>query len=115
MLAFVQAIPYELPDDPFGLKPPPSVMAERSGDCDSKSLLLHIMLESAGIDSVIIGSKSHAHSMVGIAVTAPGKTFEFRGRRYAFAETTAIGSPIGHINPPLLSPSDWKVDFGGRK
>lgn len=115
MLAFVQAIPYELPDDPFGLKPPPAVVAERSGDCDSKSLVLYLMLEAAGIDAVIIGSTAHAHTMVGIALPAPGKTFTYKSRKYAFAEVTAIGSPIGHINPPLESPNDWRVEWSANK
>ena len=115
MLAFVQAIPYALPDDPFGLKPPPAVLAERSGDCDSKALVLYLMLEAAGIEAVIIGSNAHAHTMVGIALPAPGKSFTYRSRKYAFAEVTAIGSPIGHINPPLESPNDWRVEWSASK
>lgn len=112
VLAFVQAVPYEIPDDPFGIKPPALVVAERSGDCDSKSLLGHMILKALGVDSVIVSSKAHAHTLLGVALPASGTTFKFKGTTYAFAETTAVGSPIGFINPDLKSPSDWRVEYG---
>jgi hypothetical protein len=109
-LAFVQNIPYVEPEDPFGLRPSPLVVAERGGDCDSKALLLWMMLDQIGIDAVIVSSSAHAHSMVGIALPVSGTTFNWRGRKFAFTETTAIGSPIGHINPELTKPMDWRVE-----
>src|SRR5439155_12063698 len=39
IVAFVQGIHYEIPKEPFGLMPPALVVAEKRGDCDSKSLL----------------------------------------------------------------------------
>lgn len=112
VMAFVQAVPYEIPDDPFGIKPPALVVAERRGDCDSKSLLGHMILKALGVDSVIVSSKAHAHTLLGVALPASGTTFKFKGTTYAFAETTAVGSPIGFINPDLKSPSDWRVEYG---
>ncbi len=112
VMAFVQAVPYEIPDDPFGIKPPALVLAERRGDCDSKSLLGHVILKSLGVDTVIVSSQAHAHTLLGIALPASGTTFKFKGTNYAFAETTAIGSPIGFMNPDLKSPSDWRVEYG---
>lgn len=110
VVAFVQGIRYERPkDQPFEILPPASVVAEKRGDCDSKSLLAHLLLRELGIDSVMLSSRAHAHAMLGIAVPAPGKKFNFGGRTYAFTELTAVGSPIGHVNPELLSPDDWKI------
>jgi hypothetical protein len=110
VVAFVQDIHYERPkDQPFEILPPASVVAERRGDCDSKSLLAHLLLRELGVDSVMLSSRAHAHAMLGIAVPAPGKRFTFAGRNYAFTELTAVGSPIGHINPELLRPDDWKI------
>jgi hypothetical protein len=110
VVAFVQDIHYERPkDQPFEILPPASVVAEKRGDCDSKSLLAHLLLRELGVDSVMLSSKAHAHAMLGIAVPAPGKKFTFGGRTYAFTELTAVGSPIGHINPELLRPDDWKI------
>ncbi|HZO15496.1 MAG TPA: hypothetical protein VFB62_19625, partial [Polyangiaceae bacterium] len=110
VLTFVQEVRYEIPDDePFGVLPPPLVVRLKYGDCDSKSLLGHMILARLGIDSVLISSEAHKHTMLGVALPAPGTSFEWQGRRYAFVETTAKHSPIGHINPQLLRPNDWRV------
>jgi hypothetical protein len=111
LVTFVQSIPYVSPEDPFGLRPPTLTLAEKGGDCDTKSLLLHMMLSALGIDSVIISSTAHGHTMTAIALPVHGTTFTYQGRRYAFTETTAIGSPIGYVSPDLLKPNDWRVEF----
>lgn len=110
VVTFVQAIPYEIPEEePFGVLPPALVVSRKKGDCDSKSLLAHMILRELGIDTMMIGSSAHHHEMLGIALAVPsGKSFTYAGRKYAFTEMTAKGSPIGHINPHLLSPDDWK-------
>jgi hypothetical protein len=108
VVSFVQSVPYEIPtNEPFGLLPPALVVAERKGDCDSKALLAHMMLDALGVDSMIVTSEGHRHSMLGIALPAQGTRFKHAGREYAFTEMTAKGSPIGHINPSLLKPNDW--------
>ncbi len=110
IVTFVQDIHYERPkDQPFEILPPANVVAEKRGDCDSKSLLAHLLLREFGIDSVMLSSSAHAHAMLGVAVPAPGRRFSFGGRTYAFTELTAENSPIGHVNPELLRPDDWKV------
>jgi hypothetical protein len=84
------------------------VVSEKRGDCDSKALLGHMLMGELGIDSMLISSQVHKHSMLGVALPSGGTTFTYRGRRYAFVECTAEGSPIGHINRELLSPNDWR-------
>jgi hypothetical protein len=110
IVGFVQSIRYEIPkDEPFGLLPPARVAYEKRGDCDSKALLGHMLLKSMGIGSILLSSEAHKHAMLGIALPAPGTPFTYAGGRYAFTETTAKGSPIGHINPELLRPNDWRA------
>jgi len=110
VVTFVQAIPYEVPDkEPFGVLPPALVVSRKKGDCDSKALVAHMILHELGIDSVMLASNAHRHEMLGIALPAPGTTITYGGRRYAFTEMTAKGSPIGHVNSELLAPNDWKV------
>jgi transglutaminase-like putative cysteine protease len=118
VVAFVQSIKYEVPDEPFGLLPPALVASERRGDCDSKSLLAVVLLKKLGIDAVMIQSEAHHHTMFGIALPAPGAWIEFEGRRYAFTEATHIGWPIGQIDPKVTHPNDWhasKVHFAANK
>ena len=110
VVTFVQAIPYEIPEqEPFGVLPPALVASRRKGDCDSKALLAHMILHGLGVDTMMVGSSAHHHEMLGIALPAQGTKFTYAGRDYAFTEMTAKGSPIGHINPQLLSPDDWKA------
>lgn len=109
-MSYVQAIPYEIPKDrPFGLLPPALVVAQKKGDCDSKSLLLHILLESLGVDSVMLTSDAHRHSMLGVAIPAQGTKITHEGRSYAFVEATAKNAPLGWISKDLLKPNDWIV------
>jgi len=110
VVSFVQHVRYEIPGkQPFGVLPPALVVSEKRGDCDSKALLAHMILRRLGLDSVLISSEAHQHTMLGLALTAPGSSFTYQGRRYAFVEVTAKHSPIGHINPTLLKPSDWRA------
>ena len=110
VLTFVQEIKYRIPEDePFGVMPPALVVRNRWGDCDSKTLLAHMILRELGVRSVLISSNAHKHTMLGVAVPSPGRSFTYQGRKYAFVELTAKRSPIGHINPKLLRPNDWRV------
>lgn len=108
--SFVQAIPYQIPEKlPFGLLPPALVAARKTGDCDSKALLLHMLLASLGIDSVLLTSDAHRHSMLAVAVPAQGDKIVHEGRSYAWVETTAKNAPIGWVSKDLLKPNDWVV------
>jgi len=109
-MSYVQAIPYEIPKDrPFGLLPPALVAAQKKGDCDSKALLLHMLLDSLGVDSGLLTSDGDGHSMLGVAIPAQGTKITHEGRSYAFVETTAKNAPIGWISKELLTPNDWVV------
>jgi hypothetical protein len=110
VVTFVQSIPYEIPEGrPFGLMPPALVVSRKKGDCDSKALLGHILLDALGVDSVVLTSDAHRHSMLGIAMPAQGTTIKHKGREYAFTEMTAKGAPIGWVDRDLLKPNDWIV------
>lgn len=110
LLAFVQQIPYRLPEQhAFGVLPPPLVASRDWGDCDSKALLLIHLLDYFGIDAVLIQSQAHAHALVGVAVPTGQDGFEYRGRTYAWAETTAEHAPLGWLHPDWRTPDDWRV------
>jgi len=109
LLSFVQNIRYQIPTElPFGILPPALVASQSWGDCDSKALLLADLLTTIGIESVMISSAAHRHSMLGVAIPSSGSSFTANGRSYAFAETTAQSAPLGWISPRLLTPNDWR-------
>jgi hypothetical protein len=110
VVSFVQAVRYEIPkEEPFGILPPALVLSQQRGDCDSKAFLAQMILHELGIESMLISSQAHKHTMLGIALPVQGTTFTYGGTRYAFTECTAEGSPIGHVNAELLHPNDWKA------
>jgi hypothetical protein len=110
IITFVQNIPYEVPKaEPFGVVPPPLVVAKQRGDCDSKALLGHILLGAFGVDSVLFASDAHHHIMLGIALPANGTKATYAGRSYAMTEMTAKGAPIGHMSSSFKSPNDWRA------
>jgi hypothetical protein len=111
VVRFVQAITYRIPkQEPFGLLAPSVVVSRSWGDCDSKALLAHMILQGLGLRTVILRSKAHRHAMLGLAMpAASGHYFRYQGSRFAYVETTARGAPIGYIKRKLLHPNDWRV------
>lgn len=95
--AFVQAIPYE--HHPNGTPPkfPVETVAEGTGDCDDKSLLLAALLSRSGYDVALLDFVNDSHMAVGIA----GDHHVFGSTGYAYIETTEIGF-IGYV-PDVLA------------
>ncbi len=105
----VQQIPYEIPKgEPFGLYPPPDVVLQNRGDCDSKSLLLVILLRRLGFDAIILASDHYQHAMAGIRLPSPGAdTLTWQGREYAFTETTNAHRRIGELPADFRQTRYW--------
>lgn len=109
VISFVQNIKYRLPTEEtaaFGLLPPTIVVADGSGDCDSKALLAVVILRQLGVDAVVLLGSSLGHAALGINVAAPGKKF---GKKYSFVEVTTPGWSIGTIPPGYDIAGAWKV------
>lgn len=68
-----------------------STICGQGNDCDSRSMLLAIMLGSAGIESIMLISRDYSHALAGILLDAPGQKYklEATGDEYLFGETTA--------------------------
>lgn len=82
----VQGIPYSLPLAlRHGLRPPVSTLLFRRGDCDSKSLLLALLLEGCGLDAGLFVSFDEGHALAAVALPAPS------------TETPADGEPAGPV------------------
>ena len=114
VMSFVQTIPYRLPtESPFGLLPPALVLTDGSGDCDSKSLLAAMLLESLGIDCAILYSAKLEHAALGVVIPSSGQWFSFSGKKYYYVESTNTGWPAGKIPPEYDKPNLWQVvEFG---
>jgi hypothetical protein len=69
---FVQGIPYSVPGAvEGGLRAPLSTLLYRLGDCDSKSLLLALLLQHCDIDAGLFISLRERHALAAVAVPLP--------------------------------------------
>jgi hypothetical protein len=110
MISFVQNIEYKRPGGELDLLPPLGTLATKFGDCDTKALLLYIILERTGVDCILYWSFQYKHAMLGIAINARGNYKSYKGKNYYFVETTYPGWEIGDIDPAMDDLNLWFID-----
>lgn len=109
IIDFIQQIPYEIPDNYYGLYSPTDVLYRNAGDCDSKSVLAALILKKLGYDTAIFYSDEYRHAMLGINVPSIGEYKELNGKSYYFTEMTASGWQIGEISPDCADLKYWHI------
>ena len=123
IVAFVQDIPYQYvlsdgcqnkvgecnPYVSWGIYSPVEFMHHLKGDCDTRTVLLYTLLKNFGFDPLIINSKEYRHSMLALDLPSAGDDFLYKGRRYAYWETTNIGWMPGMLPPEMNNEAYWAV------
>lgn len=71
----------------------PKAFATESGDCDSRALLLVIMLNQLGVDAVLLVSPEYSHAVAAVDCPGQGARYELGGKSYLIADTTAKVGP----------------------
>ncbi len=80
-----------------------------AGDCDTKTIVLMLILNELGYKSVMFHSLRYKHAMIGISVPgADGDNLEINGIKYYFTETTYKNWRIGQL-PYKYSDKDYWV------
>jgi hypothetical protein len=112
VLAWVQGFHYERDFKGINFVPPLTAAFEQRGDCDSRAMVMGIILEHLGIHSILMISRDYSHAMLAVDVPGGGQRFTFNGKAYLVAETTAkVG--IGKIDSEQADWSKWLgVDLG---
>jgi hypothetical protein len=112
VLAWVQGFRYERDFAGIDFVPPLAAAFEQRGDCDSRAMVMAIILERLGIDSVLMISRTYSHAMLAVDVPGGGQRFPYGGKGYLVAETTAkVG--IGMIDASQADFTQWLgVDLG---
>ncbi|MDA3940232.1 MAG: DNA/RNA non-specific endonuclease, partial [Spirochaetia bacterium] len=109
IIDFIQQIPYEIPENDYGIFTPTEVLYKNAGDCDSKSVLAAILLQDMGYDTVLYYSKEYKHVMLGINVPSTGEYKELNGKSYYITEMTSPGWQIGDISPDCADLRYWNI------
>ena len=118
VITFVQNIKYERPGGVLDLFPPLGTIAYRFGDCESKALLLYVILEKMGVDCAMLWSYNYKHAMLGIKVNGRGNFLTANGKKYYFLETTYPNWDMGEIPPEFNNIKFWfisEIDAGYQK
>lgn len=110
VISFIQNISYERPGGTLDLLPPLGTLAKKYGDCDSKALLLYVILERMGVDCAMMWSYYYKHAMLGVNIAGSGYYKNLEGKRYYFLETTYPGWNIGEVPPEFDNTRYWFVE-----
>jgi hypothetical protein len=106
----VQNIKYDRPGGALDLLPPLAALAKMFGDCDTKAILLYVLLERMGIDCAMMWSQKYKHAMLGVRISTRGNYKIFNGKKYYFLETTHPGWVIGDLPPDFKNKRFWFVN-----
>lgn len=109
VITFVQNIKYDRPGGKIDLFPPLGTIAFRFGDCDSKAMLLYVILEKMGIDCAMLWSYKYKHAMLGVKVGGRGNFLVANGKKYYFLETTYPNWDVGEIPPEFNNTKFWFI------
>lgn len=106
VLAWVQGFVYQRDEQGIDFVTPLHAAFEERGDCDSRAMVMAIILERLGIHSVLMLSRDYSHAMLGVDVPGGGQRFPWNGKSYLVAETTAkVG--LGMIAASQSDFSKW--------
>lgn len=91
----------------------PAVIDGASSDCDSRSMLLAVLLKNMGMDTCLLVSPYYRHAMLGICLDGKlGQAFEIDGKKYLFGETTGKDMTFGLIFADFPDKTKWlPVEF----
>ncbi len=109
LLSWVQTFSYERTSskDESDFTSLPAAICGKGNDCDSRSMLISVLLNYTGIDTAILISREYSHAVVVTDIPAPGQTFTMEnGREYLFGETTAKVT-WGMIAQDHADPKKW--------
>ncbi|MBN2535228.1 MAG: hypothetical protein JXB88_20270 [Spirochaetales bacterium] len=111
VITCIQYTTYKLPEKLWGIYTPLEVIASKTGDCDSRSVLLYSILKDFGYETAIFYSDYYQHAMLGIAYVGTGDYLSSGGVKYYFVETTATGWEIGDLPPDWSNKDHWVILF----
>jgi len=106
LVRWTQGFTYERDLEGADFVNPLAAAVEGRGDCDSRALLVLLLLAHDNVEGVLLVSSAHAHALAGLDVEGPGARFPFAERAWLVAETTD-DVDLGLIDREMADPADW--------
>ena len=95
-------------EDKADFAPLPAILEGESSDCDSRSMLVAVLLRHMGVDACIFVSPVYSHAMLGVALPdKQGQTIHVDGTEYLVGETTAKDVTIGMLDSAMQDRDKW--------
>lgn len=96
----------------YGVHSPVEFLTTLKGDCDTRTVLAHLILKKLGYDAVILNSKLYQHSMLGIALPQQLGSFKrIQGKKYYFWELTAKNYQPGFLSQHNGNVNAWDLEL----
>ncbi|MDE6774554.1 MAG: hypothetical protein K2J14_08020, partial [Treponemataceae bacterium] len=111
LLTWTQGFPYarasDTPDK-ADFASIPSVLHGAPSDCDSRSLLVAVLLKNMDIDACLFVSAAYSHAVLGVALPGKqGQVIAAGGTDYLVGETTASGMTLGMLDASMQDRALW--------
>lgn len=106
LLAWVQDFQYERNQAESDFLALPATFIDKRGDCDSRALLMVLLLNQMGIDAILMISPEFSHALVGSDCPGEGARFESGGKKYLVSDTTAKVA-AGMVPSDMADPTKW--------
>ncbi len=106
LLSWVQDFSYERDPDGSDFVNLVSAATEQRGDCDSRALLMALILHRSNIMASMMVSKEYSHAMALVNIPGSGARFSHSDIAWLVGETTAKVS-LGLIAQDVADPSKW--------
>lgn len=107
LLSWTQEFKYERQKTTSDFASLPSILTGGGSDCDSRSMLIAVLLQAINEDAIIFVSSEYSHAVAGYASDHPGFGFSVGNKKYLTGETTARGVTWGKINGKQTDESKW--------
>jgi len=106
LLKWTQSFEYKRDLDGSDVTSLPASLTGKGCDCDSRSLLLAILLRQMNYRSAFFVSSAYSHALAGVELEGNGARMLINGTEYVIGETTA-DVHFGQIAKEMSNPSNW--------
>jgi len=106
ILSWTQSFEYERDPNGSDFLNIPDAFTTRKGDCDSRALLMVIMLNQMGVDAVLLVSPEYSHAVAAVDCPGDGARFPVGDKKYLICDTTAKVAK-GLIAQDMADQSKW--------
>ena len=111
LLSWVQEMPYERQQSDSDFAPVTAILCGEGSDCDSRSMLVAILLYQMGYKTSIFVSAEYAHALTGVVLDKPGAKIKLGDNTFLLGETTAKVD-FGLVPKDMNNTDKWLgVDF----